>query len=86
MYHANLANPEDTMQYFGSVNGLLVATISGQYSGLVPRPGEVDLISAGSHCQGSSNANQKRLNEGLCLYRFLPAKIHPPRGRYYHGQ
>jgi DNA (cytosine-5)-methyltransferase 1 len=61
-YHANLANPEETALYFGSVNDLLAAAINGHYSKHVPRPGEVDFISAGSPCQGFSNANQKRLN------------------------
>ncbi len=48
--------------YFGSINNLLAAAISRKYSKHVPRPKEVNFISAGSPCQGFSNDIQKRLN------------------------
>jgi site-specific DNA-cytosine methylase len=56
-YHACLADPEEMALYFGYVNDLLAAAISGKYSKHVTRPTEVDFISARSLCQDFSNAN-----------------------------
>ncbi|KAI9822139.1 MAG: DNA methyltransferase Dim-2 [Thelocarpon impressellum] len=59
-YHANLDDPAGTALYYGSVNNFLAQGLKGRFSEHVPAPGEVDFISAGSPCQGFSNANQKK--------------------------
>ncbi|KAI9787643.1 MAG: DNA methyltransferase Dim-2 [Geoglossum umbratile] len=62
-YRANLRKPEDTNLYFGSVNDIIRNGLKGNFSPHVPMPGEVDFISAGSPCQGFSNANNRREEE-----------------------
>lgn len=74
-YHANLKYPQDTALYFGSVNDLLAQAMKGRYTKYVPEPGEVDFISAGSPCQGFSNANQKKSNEKSLRNSSLVASV-----------
>ncbi|KAH0562094.1 hypothetical protein GP486_003210 [Trichoglossum hirsutum] len=62
-YRANLKKPDDTNLYFGSINDILRSGLRGNFSSHVPEPGEVDFISAGSPCQGFSNANNRREEE-----------------------
>lgn len=62
-YKANLTHPDDVKLYFGSVNDYLFQAMSGQYNGLMARPGEVEVIVGGSPCQGFSNANQHKGGE-----------------------
>jgi DNA (cytosine-5)-methyltransferase 1 len=62
-YRANLKNPDDTNLYLGSVNDIIRNGLKGNFSPHVPEPGEVDFISAGSPCQGFSNANNRREEE-----------------------
>lgn len=59
-YRANLADPSSVGLYLGSVNDLLTMGMDGQYSKLIPRPGEVDIIIGGSPCPGFSNANNRK--------------------------
>ena len=74
-YHANLDHPEETALYFGSVNDLLARAIKGRFDRYVPAPGEVDFISAGSPCQGFSNANQRRSNDKSLKNSSLVASV-----------
>lgn len=53
-YMANSPNPEAANPFLGSVDDLLQLAIEGKYSDKVPRPGEVEFISAGSPCPGFS--------------------------------
>ncbi|KAI5278623.1 DNA methyltransferase Dim-2, partial [Ascosphaera acerosa] len=46
--------------FCGSVNDYLYRSERGRTGQLVARVGEVDFISAGSPCQGYSNANQRK--------------------------
>lgn len=64
-YRANMDNVDDTRLYLGSVNNYLESAILGEYSEEkgIPRPGEVDVISAGSPCQGFSASNNRRHEE-----------------------
>lgn len=67
-YHANLIDPEDTELFLGSVDDLLYQAFMGnpERSSLIPLPGDVDFISAGSPCTGFSNLNNlKDNNKGL---------------------
>lgn len=64
-YSVNLRNPQATNLFYGSVNDLLKAALLGNPEGsdLIPLPGDVDLISAGSPCQGFSLLNVARRND-----------------------
>lgn len=79
-YKQNLRH--DTAVYFGSVNDFLRAGLTGEYETggksnpyTIPKPGEVDFISAGSPCQGFSNANQKKYNEKSMINASLVASV-----------
>ena len=71
-YKANLQNPKKTKLFRGSVNHYLSQAMDGKGIGLVAQKGEVEFISSGSPCQGSSLLNPQRgihdrglLNESL---------------------
>ena len=59
-YRANLQDPDRVKLFYGSANDFMAQALNGNCSDLVPQLGEVDFISAGSPCQGFSNANQKQ--------------------------
>lgn len=59
-YMANQPDKESTHAFLGSVDYLLQAAVEGKFSEQVPRPGEVDLISAGSPCPGFSLLTQDK--------------------------
>lgn len=62
-YRANLKNPDDTKLFNGSVNDYLSQAMEGSQSELIASAGSVDVISAGSPCQGFSNANHFKMND-----------------------
>jgi DNA (cytosine-5)-methyltransferase 1 len=67
-YWANLENKEATKLFYGSVNDMLGAVLDGNpsKSSLIPLPGDIDFISAGSPCPGFSILNSRRDNaQGL---------------------
>ncbi|KAI9682731.1 MAG: DNA methyltransferase Dim-2 [Trizodia sp. TS-e1964] len=74
-YRANLKDPEGTNLFYGSVNDLLARGMRGQFSKCVPEPGNVDFISAGSPCQGFSNANQNKKSENSLRNISLVASV-----------
>ncbi|EFX00790.1 DNA methyltransferase dim-2 [Grosmannia clavigera kw1407] len=51
---ANRATADAVEPFLGSADELLARALQGRYSRAVPAPGEVDLISGGSPCQGFS--------------------------------
>ncbi|KAK3990892.1 hypothetical protein QBC44DRAFT_349555 [Cladorrhinum sp. PSN332] len=53
-YMLNTPNPGRAHPFLGSVDDLLRLALEGKYADNVPRPGDVDLISAGSPCPGFS--------------------------------
>ena len=59
-YMANSPNPARTRPFLGSVDNLLREAIEGRFRDNVPRPGEVDFISAGSPCPGFSLLTQDK--------------------------
>ncbi|KAM3072050.1 hypothetical protein ACMFMG_008511 [Clarireedia jacksonii] len=66
-YAANLKKPAETNIFFGSVNDLLAQAFKGNPKNLeIPLPGDVDVISAGSPCQGFSLLNTSK-NQGQGL-------------------
>lgn len=62
-YRANLKDPDDTGLYNGSVNDFLSQAMQGSKSKLIASAGSVEVISAGSPCQGFSNANLQKMND-----------------------
>ncbi|KAL2176615.1 uncharacterized protein P884DRAFT_202610 [Thermothelomyces heterothallicus CBS 202.75] len=53
-YMANSPEPKSIKPFLGSVDDLLRRALQGKYAENVPRPGEVEFISAGSPCPGFS--------------------------------
>jgi len=76
-YHANLQSPTETKLFWGSVNDLLAQAIAGnpEKSDLIPLPGEVEFISAGSPCQGFSILNLMRDDDKGLLNQSLVASV-----------
>lgn len=54
-YIANAKDPQSVHPFLGSIDDMLRQALEGNFSDTVPRPGEVDVISGGSPCQGFSN-------------------------------
>ena len=72
-YRANLSNPDKTDLFYGSVNDFLSQAMSGDPS--VAQLDDVQVISAGSPCQGFSNANQWRENDRALLNVSMVASV-----------
>lgn len=76
-YAANLKSPDAAKLYFGSVDDLLREALNGNLSNsdLIPLPGDIDFISAGSPCQGFSTLNMERNNEKGLKNQSLVASV-----------
>ncbi|TVY24674.1 DNA (cytosine-5)-methyltransferase [Lachnellula hyalina] len=76
-YYANLKTPTSTKLFHGSVNDLLIQAMAGnpQNSDLIPSPGDVDVLSAGSPCQGFSILNNHRDAEKGLRNQSLVASV-----------
>jgi DNA (cytosine-5)-methyltransferase 1 len=76
-YHANLADPCKTKLFLGSVDDHLFQAMAGnpKKSDLIPLPGEVDFIAAGSPCQGFSLLNSARENHKGLKNQSLVASV-----------
>lgn len=74
-YSANLKNPGDTKLYCGSVNDYLSRAMEGSHSGLIAMVGAVDMISAGSPCQGFSLANLRKWTDQALLNISMVASV-----------
>ncbi|KAE8448292.1 hypothetical protein EG329_009723 [Mollisiaceae sp. DMI_Dod_QoI] len=76
-YSANLRDPQRTKLFYGSVNDMLSQAMRGnpKNSDLIPSPGDVDFISAGSPCQGFSTMNQSRNNDKGLQNQSLVASV-----------
>lgn len=72
-YRANLTDPDKTALYYGSVNDYLSQAMSGDLS--VAQLGGVEVISAGSPCQGFSIANHWRGNDQALLNVSMVASV-----------
>ena len=59
-YMVNGPDPKLTKPFLGSVDNLLRLALEGKYSENVPRPDEVEFISAGSPCPGFSLLTQDK--------------------------
>ena len=83
-YRANLED-DQTNLYLGSVNNFLFDVITGRACQL-PRPGDIELILAGSPCQGFSNANptgrdtvKSLANAGLVCATLTAIEVYRPK-------
>ena len=76
-YYANLKEPSSTKLFCGSVDDQLYQALCGnpKRSDLIPVPGEVDFISAGSPCQGFSALNSMRNNDKGLKNQSLVASV-----------
>ncbi|KAL9100049.1 MAG: hypothetical protein Q9163_004525 [Psora crenata] len=75
-YKANLEDAGRTRLFFGCVNQYLSDALDGNsIGGLVAQKGEVEFIAAGSPCQGFSNANPKRGNDGGLINESMIASV-----------
>ncbi|KAL3426131.1 cytosine-specific methyltransferase [Phlyctema vagabunda] len=76
-YHANLTDPTSCKLFFGSVDDLLLNAFRGnpRKSSLIPAPGDVEFISAGSPCQGFSLLNAKKNNAKGLKNQSLVASV-----------
>lgn len=76
-YYANLKDPAATKLCCGSVDDQLYQALHGnpKRSDLVPMPGDVDFISAGSPCQGFSSLNVRKNNEKGLKNQSLVASV-----------
>ncbi|PVH87906.1 S-adenosyl-L-methionine-dependent methyltransferase, partial [Cadophora sp. DSE1049] len=76
-YNANVDESDPTKLFYGSVNDMLAQAMKGnpKNSDLIPLPGEVDFISAGSPCQGFSNLNNEPNNEKGLRNQSLIASV-----------
>ncbi|KAF2213643.1 hypothetical protein CERZMDRAFT_58336 [Cercospora zeae-maydis SCOH1-5] len=84
-YRANDAEPDRTAYYLGSVNEYLKAAMLSRKRDLVAQPGTVDLISAGSPCQGFSRmqrdqqSDQSRRNASMVASVISYVDVYAPR-------
>ena len=74
-YKANSPIQNRTKLFHGSVNHYLSQALKGEGGDLVARPGEVDIIIAGSSCIGFSSANPNKGNEHGLLNESLVASV-----------
>jgi len=76
-YWANLENRNTTKLFYGSVNDMLTAALEGNpsRSNLIPLPGDIDFISAGSPCPGFSILNSRRDNSQGLKNQSLVASV-----------
>lgn len=74
-YRANLRDPNDAKLFYGSVNLYLRQAFKGTDNELVASPGSVEMISAGSPCQGFSNANLRKWNDRSLLNISMVASV-----------
>ena len=74
-YKANLPTQNQTKLFRGSVNHYLSQALEGKRGNLIAQLGEVEVICAGSPCQGSSLANPKRRNDRGLLNESMVASV-----------
>ncbi|GIZ48831.1 hypothetical protein CKM354_001187700 [Cercospora kikuchii] len=82
---ANDPEPDRTAYYLGSVNEYLASAIMSRRSDLVAQPGAVDVISAGSPCQGFSRmqrdqqSDRSRQNASMVASVISYVDLYAPR-------
>jgi DNA (cytosine-5)-methyltransferase 1 len=74
-YGANLKGSSNTRLFYGSVNDFLRQAMEGRGGKLVAQAGEIEVISAGSPCQGFSSANQRKGSSQSLLNVSMVASV-----------
>jgi DNA (cytosine-5)-methyltransferase 1 len=78
-YYANLDEPDSTKLFYGSVDDVLYQALHNnpRTSDLIPFPGQIEFLSAGSPCQGYSRLNpvHTRFNERGLKNQSLIASV-----------
>ena len=74
-YRANIKDPGDTKFFCGSVNDYLSEAMDGSSDERIAPLGLVEMISAGSPCQGFSTANQWKGNDQALLNISMVASV-----------
>ena len=76
-YYSNLEDGDGTKLFYGSVDDHLLQALNGNPSNseLIPLPGDIDFISAGSPCQGYSVLNPLKNSESGLKNQSLVASV-----------
>ena len=76
-YRANVKDPEKVNLFYGSVNDYLSQAMKGKCgnTNLIARRGEVELIAAGSPCQGFSMINNHRSKDSSLINISMIASV-----------
>ena len=74
-YRANVDDPDSTKLFYGSVNDYLSQAMKGKNGGLVAQFGEVQIILAGSPCQGFSLANLFKMTDRSLINVSMVASV-----------
>lgn len=74
-YGVNLQESSNTRLFYGSVNDFLRQAMEGRGAKLAAQAGEVEVISAGSPCQGFSSANQRKGSSQSLLNVSMVASV-----------
>ena len=74
-YRANVEDPEHVKLFYGSVNDYLSQAMKGKRSSFIAQKAEVDLIAAGSPCQGFSLANKFKTKDESVINVSMVASV-----------
>lgn len=74
-YKANLEDKQNVKLFRGSVNQYLSEALEGRRKAFIARPGEVEVIAAGSPCQGFSLANPLKGNDRALFNESMVASV-----------
>ena len=74
-YRANVDGPENVKLFYGSVNDYLSRAMKGEGGNLIAQLGEVEVIAAGSPCQGFSQINMTKSRNASLINISMVASV-----------